>query len=201
MKGIMILTMLALTWAGASRVCAHCDTMDGPVIAEARVALEKGDIAPVLKWVEEGRRAELRAAFEQTLAVRKQGAEAKALADRLFLRDAGAHPPGRRGRAVHRSQAGRCGRAADRRRRKALATGNLDELAKEVADATAAGLRQRFDRALDARKHAGHDVAAGREYVETYVEFVHYVERLHEAARSPAHAGPGAAKASRGHQH
>lgn len=32
-------------------VFAHCDTMDGPVIADARQALEKADVTPVLKWV------------------------------------------------------------------------------------------------------------------------------------------------------
>jgi hypothetical protein len=30
---------------------AHCDTADGPVVADARVALEKGDVTPILKWV------------------------------------------------------------------------------------------------------------------------------------------------------
>jgi len=31
---------------------AHCDTLDGPVIKDARTALEKDDITPVLKWVQ-----------------------------------------------------------------------------------------------------------------------------------------------------
>ena len=30
---------------------AHCDTLDGPVVTEAKVALEKGHVTPVLKWV------------------------------------------------------------------------------------------------------------------------------------------------------
>jgi hypothetical protein len=30
---------------------AHCDTLDGPVVTEANVALEKGDVTPVLNWV------------------------------------------------------------------------------------------------------------------------------------------------------
>ena len=33
---------------------AHCDTMDGPVVATAKAALEKGDVTPVLKWVKKG---------------------------------------------------------------------------------------------------------------------------------------------------
>jgi hypothetical protein len=31
------------------------------------------------------------------------------------------------------------------------------------------------------------DVAAGRKYVQAYVEFIHDVERIDEAAESPAH--------------
>ena len=30
---------------------AHCDTLDGPVIQDARKAIEARDITPILKWV------------------------------------------------------------------------------------------------------------------------------------------------------
>ena len=41
--------LLALVFLSAARLSAHCDTMDGPVVATARVALEKGDVTPVLR--------------------------------------------------------------------------------------------------------------------------------------------------------
>ena len=41
------------------------------------------------------------------------------------------------------------------------------------------GIQERFKRVLETKKHANDSVAAGREYVEAYVEFIHYVERLH----------------------
>jgi hypothetical protein len=41
------------------------------------------------------------------------------------------------------------------------------------------GIRNRFHRALEARKHADENVTAGRKYVEAYVIFTHYVEGLH----------------------
>src|SRR5262245_58521487 len=47
---------------------AHCDTVDGPVVAAAKLALEKGDATPVLKWVEKDREDEVRSAFARTLA-------------------------------------------------------------------------------------------------------------------------------------
>jgi hypothetical protein len=41
--------ILMLTTAG--NALAHCDTLDGPVIALARQALAKGDVKLILTWV------------------------------------------------------------------------------------------------------------------------------------------------------
>ena len=64
---------------------AHCDTMDGPVITEAKQALEKGEITPVLKWVKNEAEPEIKAAFQKAVAVRSKGADAKELADTYFF--------------------------------------------------------------------------------------------------------------------
>jgi hypothetical protein len=50
-----------------------CDTVGGPVVADARLALDKSDIAPVLKWIKPEDEAEIRAAFQKTLAVPAKG--------------------------------------------------------------------------------------------------------------------------------
>lgn len=34
---------------------AHCDTYSGPVVQDAKLALAKGDVTPVLKWVQKKR--------------------------------------------------------------------------------------------------------------------------------------------------
>lgn len=31
---------------------AHCGTMDGPAVTDARPALDSGDLAPPLKWIQ-----------------------------------------------------------------------------------------------------------------------------------------------------
>jgi hypothetical protein len=50
------------------------------------------------------------------------------------------------------------------------------------------GIRERFARAAAAKKQADASVAAGREFVEAYVEFTHHVERLHlDATTSVSH--------------
>ena len=40
--------------------------------------------------------------------------------------------------------------------------------------------------AWSTRKYDVNDVEAGREYVKAYVEYIHFVERLHEAVTSGA---------------
>lgn len=170
-----------------AQVSAHCDTMDGPVVAAAKVALAKGDITPTLKWVKAEQETEIRTAFQKTLAVRKQSAEAKELADLYFfetlvrIHRAGEGEPytGLRsaGTNVEPGIA-----AAD----KAIETGKADGLVNEMTESVASGLRQRHQRVIEAKKHADESVTAGREYVAAYIEFIHYVERLHGAAAGAA---------------
>ncbi|MCG3148227.1 MAG: hypothetical protein PCFJNLEI_01670 [Verrucomicrobiae bacterium] len=184
MTRILLNVLVTLALLAPVTVRAHCDTLDGPVVNAAKVALEKGDVNLVLIWVQKKDEAEIKKAFDKTLAVRKQSAEAKELADTYFFETLV---------RVHRAAEGApytglkpAGEieppiaAAD----KALETGKVDNLANEVSKAVADGIRKRFTRSLEAKKHADHNVAAGREYVAAYVEFVHYVERLHTAAGS-----------------
>ena len=78
------LLLLSLLMIPASSL-AHCDTLEGPVVTDAKKALEKGDVNPVLKWVKKEQEGEIREVFKKTLAVRSKGPEAKELADRYFF--------------------------------------------------------------------------------------------------------------------
>ena len=63
-----LLIMVALAAIGLvipASVFAHCDTLDGPVVMDARAALESGDITPVLKWVQASDEAAIKAVFKQ----------------------------------------------------------------------------------------------------------------------------------------
>ena len=54
---------LAALVVASSPARAHCDTMAGPVIPEARAALESGDVTPTLKWVRKEEEGEIRQAL------------------------------------------------------------------------------------------------------------------------------------------
>ena len=176
-----------------SRALGHCDSLDGPVVAAARQALEKADVTPVLKWVDAGSEQEVRAAFRKTLAVRSQGAAARELADQYFLETVvRIHRAGEGEGFTGLKPAGLDLGPAVAGTDRALESGSVDALVRLVGDRAAAGIRQRFDRALAARKHADDSVEAGRQYVAAYVDFIHYVERVYELAGSAGgheHAG------------
>lgn len=167
---------------------AHCDTLDGPVVETARKALAAGDVTPLLKWVAADDEQMIRSAFQKTLEVRKLGDQARDLAEMYFfetlvrIHRAGEGAPYtglKPGTAVDPAVA-----LAD----KALESGSVDKLVNVLTDATAKGIRERFQRTLEAKKHADESVAAGREFVEAYVIFTHYVEGLHALIKSgPAH--------------
>jgi hypothetical protein len=191
----MIYRILGITLASlllTTSLFAHCDSLAGPVITEARAALDAGDVTPVLKWVPAEGEQEVRDAFARTLLVRKQGAEAKQLADTWFFETLV---------RVHRASEGAPYTgltpadavepgidAAD----KALEAKSLDALEKSLFAEVSAGLRKRFAEVSEAKAHAGHNTVAGRNYVHAYVEFIHYVERLQKDATTPAaHAAAG----------
>lgn len=164
---------------------AHCDTLAGPVVMTAKIALEKGDVTPVLKWVKKENEGEIREAFKKALTVRSKGPEAKELADMYFfetlvrLHRAGEGAPYtglKPGEAVEPIIA-----EAD----KALESGSVDSLVKKISEAVASGIRERFTHAKETKKHADENVEAGREFVEAYVQFTHYVEWLYLDATSP----------------
>lgn len=187
--------------AGNKNAFAHCDTLDGPVVQTARIALDKGDITPLLKWVQADDEKEIRAAFQRTLVVRTKGAEAKELADMYFfetlvrIHRAGEGAPYtglKPGAAVDPAVA-----LAD----KALESGSVDNLVDVLSKAMSNGIRERFQHASETLKHANDSVAAGREYVEAYAIFTHYVEGLHAMIKGGGgHHGEGA-KGDKGHAH
>jgi hypothetical protein len=142
----------------------------------------------VLPWVRPDDEAEIRHAFEHAQAVRELGAKARSLADRHFLETlvrihrAGEGAPFT-GLKPAGLDLGPAVPAADR----ALTTGSPEAVAKLLLDAVGAGLRERFRAAAEKRSFDPNDVAAGRRFVEAYVPYVHYVEKLWEAATGAAH--------------
>lgn len=182
-RTLILSSILVLTLTATPAARAHCDSMDGPVVMDAKRALEAGDLEIVLKWIAPADETELRRTFDQVLAVRKLGPEAQKLADRSFfetlvrlhrasegepytgLKPAGTDP----GVAV---------RLADH----ALEEAEVEPLLDEILNEVRRGLKSRFHEAYTLKAGSDDEVETGRAYVAAYVEFVHYAKRLHEVA-------------------
>jgi hypothetical protein len=184
------LCFLILTNASGT-AWSHCDTMSGPVVTEAKTALEKGDVTPILKWIPKEDEEEIKTAFVATLAVRIKGPEAKTLADRYFietlvrLHRAGEGEPytGIKDAPVDPIVA-----MAD----KALTDGIADEMVHTISRHMAEAIREKLNRALSTRRSKDKSVAAGRGFVEAYVTYLHYIEGIHTAILSAASHHQGA---------
>ncbi len=180
--GIISLNAFTLLFFIPNLVRAHCDTLAGPVVIEAKAALEKGDVTSLLKWVKKENEEEIHEAFAKTLTVRSQSKEAKELADMYFFETLV---------RIHRAGEGapytglKPGEAIEpiiEESDEALESGTVDNLIKEVTDTVAKGIREKFIHTLETKKNADKSVEAGRKYVEAYVVFTHYVERLYNNA-------------------
>jgi len=179
---------------------AHCDTMDGPVIKDARLALDVNNINYALKWVQEADEAELKDAFALTMKVRNLGPEAQTLADRYFFDTlVRIH---RNGEGVGFTGVKPAGTPVDERilaADRAIEAGNLTPLAGKVPVEKKHELHLLFDKVMALKDFDINDVRAGREYVAAYVSFFKFAEG-EEHQHTEAHEGNQPSPAT-GHQH
>ncbi|MGE5618853.1 MAG: DUF6448 family protein [Sphingomonadaceae bacterium] len=184
----------ALAFAPAPSAEAHCDSVNGPVVAAAQKALEANDVDLVLPYVQPESEAELSAVFQHTQEVRRLGGEAQKLAERFFYETAvrlHRHGEGAAYTGLKtESDFGPALTAAD----KALETGSLDETYALLDRAVKDGIAEKFHAVAEARELAAKEgsVAANREKVEAELLFQKYVLALFEAAEGNAVHGEGA---------
>lgn len=185
---ILTLVLLIVPGLNGNRVWAHCDTESGPVAIDARQALENGQLERAAIWVSPEQHEELRAAFEQALAVNRMGGKAKELAERYFTETAV---------RLHRQAEGLpyTGlkpaeplppdvEVAER----ALETGDLQAVSALLTSEIQERLQHLFVTERAARRSKDESLTAGREWVDAYVRYVTYVHGLHETIQAgPSH--------------
>lgn len=189
MKPRKLLLAIAVAAIGgwASTAAAHCDTLDGPVVGAAHHALESGQVEHALIWVQKADERTIRDAFARARSARSAGGAAAERADHAFYATlVRVHRKGEGAPYTGLKPAGHIEppvAAADQ----SLAKGEPADVEKMILARTQAGLRQRFEAVAHRRGFAPTDVAAGRAYVDAYVDYMHYVERVYAAAGDDAH--------------
>ena len=188
LKWLLAPTAVWALWLVApANALAHCDGLDGPVVKAAQKALDTGNSALVLIWVQARDEPEIRAAFEHTLAVRSLSPQAKELADRYFFETVvRVHRAGEGAPYTGLKPAGRDLGPAIRATDKAIDDGSIEPVVRLLTAAMQDGLLEHFNEARSVKTFTSNDVAAAREYVKAYVELIHYVERLYDAITTSA---------------
>src|SRR5690625_5193210 len=177
-KNVLFLGLLLFSTLGvAGTAHAHCDSLDGPVVADARIALDRGDITPVLKWILHEQEEELRSVFAQTMEVRHMNEQVQNVADHRFFetlirlhREAegasftGVKPAG--------TDFGPAIPAAE----KALEGRSLKEVYELLTEEIHNGLHHYYNNVMELSNYDPEDVDAARAWVNAYVQYMHYIE-------------------------
>lgn len=177
-KLFLFVTVLMCSFLlGSHMVLAHCDTMDGPVVKDAKKAIETNNVNYVLKWVRAEDEKEIKEAFNLAMKVRPLSVEAQLLADKYFFETLV---------RIHRAGEGMAftgvkpsGTPVDEKilaADKSIETGSLAALEKMVPESQHPELQRRFDRVEALKNFDVNNVKAGREYIEAYVQFFHFAE-------------------------
>jgi len=200
MKKFLVLPAFVLGLAFAPMSAeAHCDAVDGPVATAAVKALDTGNVNLILPFAPAQAEPELSVAYEQALAVRGKGPDARALADRYFMETAvRLHRAGEGAAYTGLQPAGTDFGPAIPAAEKALETGRTGELTALMAEQVTHGIAERLKDAAAHRSATKEpataaEVAAARERVSAELGFIGYVEGIYLATQGGVHAEGAAA--------
>lgn len=193
---------LSLTFLQTAPASAHCDSRQGPVATAAQQALESGDVKLVLPYVQAEQEEELTAAFDQTMAIRKRGADVQAVADEYFLETAvrlhrvgeGASYTGLKDE-VEMNPALEAAESS-------LEKGSPDEVVALLEKDLDTSVSEQFGAVMEAREaeKANPTVAVSRERAEAELAFENYVLEISTLInRDLAHEDPAADQPAAGH--
>ncbi len=177
---ILVFAMILMLSITSIQTNAHCDGIDGPVVIDAMKALETENVNLVLIWVMEEYEDEIKDAFNKTLQVRKQSPEAKEMADMYFFETlVRLHRQGEGAPYTGLKPAGRNLGPALQLADASIEKESLKELYELLTNSIHDGLHHYFEMIMYKKNYEINNVQAGREFVEGYVQFVHYVEAIY----------------------
>jgi hypothetical protein len=175
-----ILFLTSFIFIFTNTVSAHCDSMDGPVVKASIKAIETGNINYVLIWVRAEDEKEIGEMFIKVNKVRTLSPEAKELADMYFFETiVRVH---RMGEGVGYTGLKPAGfkpeegiEAADI----AIEKNSVENILAHLDMKYQSKVKELFDDLQSKKNYDVNNLKAGREYVEAYVYFIHYIEGLY----------------------
>lgn len=174
---LVVVAAVGIMFMSPLTASAHCDTMEGPTVADGRKAMKSNNINYALKWVQPQYEKELKKKFKLSMKVKDLSPEAKELAEQYFFSELV---------RIHRAGEGApfdglkpVGTFIDEKVRaadKSIEVGNLSPLEGLIEKEKMPELKERFERVMALKNFDVNNVEAGREYIEAYVMFFKFAE-------------------------
>jgi hypothetical protein len=153
--------------------------MGGPVVKAAQAALRSANINRVLIWVHETEEAEVKRAFGKVMKVRRLGNDARKLADLYFFETVvRLHRQGEGEPFTGLKPSGLEDAALFIEIDKSVESNSISAIASKLPADARREVETRFGEVIAKKNFKTNDVAAGRRFVESYVTFLHLVEKL-----------------------
>jgi hypothetical protein len=175
---IAILTFLMLFVSRPA--LAHCDSYDGPVITDAKKALETNNPGLVLKWIAKEQESEVTSLFDKAVTLKHGDQEVYRIVERYFFETlvrlhretegapyTGLKAPGTTKQIIQMSDL-------------ALSTENIVELIAKLNNHIGSVILEKYHKTAELNQKKNESVEAGRAFVEAYVDYTHTIEAIHD---------------------
>lgn len=184
-KSLPLFLLVFIFLLSSNITSAHCDSMEGPVVKASQKALETGNINYVLVWVKTEDEKEIKNLFDKVLRVRKAGGEAKELAEIYFFETVvRLHRMGEGEGYTGLKPVGYKPEKGIEEADIAVEKKSIKNILAHLDEKYHSKVKELFNAVQTKRNNTVNDVKAGREYVEAYVNFIHYIEGLYNGGEN-----------------
>ncbi|MFA5168545.1 MAG: DUF6448 family protein [Candidatus Omnitrophota bacterium] len=162
---------------------AYCETLGDLLVRDARKALDQRKVELAFKWVDKDRESEIRTAFDRAVRERERNPATREATDGIFFEIVGrVHCEGENFPFFGMNPAGPDVHPVRQAIDRALSTDEVNDLTQMITSEVSKGIQERFDKVRQLEPGQQDDLDVGRQYVETYVDYVNYVEKIHRDA-------------------
>jgi len=168
-----------------SDVFAHCDGIDGPVVQDAKKSLNENNVNYVLLWIQPEYEQEVRNTFSQVMSVRNLNAETKEVADYYFFETVvRLHRLGEGEPYTGLKPTGTEISPAVVQADLSIEDGDLLIIESLLLESVKESIEEKYKTVMDRSDYNPENVEAAREYVEAYINFIHYAEKVFELSQN-----------------
>lgn len=163
---------------------AHCDGIDGPVVKAAQKSLEENNINYVLAWIKPDFEKQVLDAFDKVMSIRNQNELTKEVADYFFYETVvRLHREGEGESYTGLKPAGRELSPAILLADESVESGGFQKLKHLIIESVSTSFDEKSDLLLQKKNFNTDNVEAGREFVESYVNFIHFAEKMYDLSQ------------------